>query len=74
MMSGIQGVNNKLTSFGTRSKFIVFFEVAMAITIKNRFIKSIFVFLDVFLILLFYEEMNHDFNTLNALTVIFNII
>lgn len=42
MMSGIQGVNNKLTSFGTKSKFIVFFEVAMAITIKNRFIKSIF--------------------------------
>ncbi|MES5869041.1 hypothetical protein [Bacillus cereus group sp. RP32] len=25
MMSGIQGVKNKLTSFGTRSKFIVFF-------------------------------------------------
>ncbi|WP_353842122.1 DALR domain-containing protein [Bacillus cereus group sp. RP32] len=45
----------------------------MAITIKNRFIKSIFVFLDVLLILLFYEEMNHDFNTLNAITVIFNI-
>ncbi|MGN4561527.1 DALR domain-containing protein [Bacillus cereus group sp. MYBK5-2] len=26
------------------------------------------------MILLFYEEMNHDFNTLNAITVIFNII
>ncbi|MEB9612767.1 hypothetical protein P4J23_22410 [Bacillus cereus] len=72
-MSGIQGVNNKLTSFGTKSKFIVFLRLQWPLQSKTVLLNQYF-FLDVFLILLFYEEMNHDFNTLNAITVIFNII